>query len=203
MGGVRKRFSNDLLFLDLIRFKYIMILNRKMYSNSCFINPDGYLPVSVSFPIENLYQNKNIVDEILKNPRPTWEQYFVEIVNIVKKRSPCRRLQVGCILVKDNRIISAGYNGFIAGCPHKSIIRDNHEMATIHAEYNAIADCAKRGVMCEGSVAYITHYPCIHCYKLLVASGISHIYYIEDYKNDKIVGELKEDCGVDIEKIDI
>lgn len=197
MGGVRERFCDDLLFLDIIQFKYIMILNRKMYSNSSFINPDGYLPVSVS-----LFQNKK-VDEILKNPRPTWEQYFVEIVNIVKKRSPCHRLQVGCILVKDNRIISAGYNGFIAGCPHKSIIRDNHEMATIHAEYNAIADCAKRGVMCEGSVAYITHYPCIHCYKLLVASGISHIYYIEDYKNDKIVGELKEDCGVDIEKIDI
>lgn len=173
-----------------------------MFSSSSFINSDGYyIPYIQPSKSHSQRTPSSFNLKQTTNTRPTWEQYFVEIVNIVKKRSPCHRLQVGCILVKDNRIISAGYNGFIAGCPHKSIIRDNHEMATIHAEYNAIADCAKRGVMCEGSVAYITHYPCIHCYKLLVASGISHIYYIEDYKNDKIIVELKKDCGVEIEKI--
>lgn len=116
--------------------------------------------------------------------RPSWDQYFKNIVNETKKRSPCKRLQVGCLLVRDNRIISQGYNGFIPGCPHKSIVIDNHEQSTIHAEQNAIIDCAKRGVNCNDSIAYITHFPCINCLKMLVQAGIEKIYYINDYKND-------------------
>ena len=65
------------------------------------------------------------------------------------ERSSCHRLQVGCLLVKDNRIISQGYNGHLPGAPHKSIVRNNHEQATVHAEQNAICDCAKRGVSCK------------------------------------------------------
>ena len=110
--------------------------------------------------------------------RPSWDEYFKEIVLLTKTRSPCHRLQVGCLLVKDNRIISQGYNGFLPGCPHESIIRDNHEQATLHAEQNALMDCAKRGVSCEGSTAYITHYPCIICTRLLLAGGIKKINYI-------------------------
>ena len=119
--------------------------------------------------------------------RLSWDQYFSEIVKVTAKRSPCDRLKVGCILVKDNRIISQGYNGFLPGCPHKSIVRDNHEQATVHAEQNAIADCAKRGVSCNGSTAYITHYPCIICTRMLLASGIKEIKYLEDYHNDDLV----------------
>ena len=119
--------------------------------------------------------------------RLSWDDYFKQIVEVTKKRSPCERLQVGCLLVKDNRIISQGYNGFLPGAPHKSIVRDDHEMATIHAEQNAIADCVKRGVSCNGCIAYITHYPCITCAKLIVASGIQEIKYIDDYKNDELV----------------
>ncbi len=58
-------------------------------------------------------------------------------------------------------------------------------MATIHAEQNAIIDCAKRGVSCNNAHAYVTHYPCIVCLKMLVQSGIEKIYYIHDYKNDE------------------
>jgi len=119
--------------------------------------------------------------------RPDWDNYFKEIVQVTSKRSPCERLQVGCLLVNNNRIISQGYNGFLPGCPHKSIMRDNHEQATIHAEQNAICDCAKRGVSCENSIAYITHYPCLICCRLLIASGIKEIRYIHDYKNDELV----------------
>ncbi len=115
--------------------------------------------------------------------RPTWQEYFRNIVLCTATRSSCHRLQVGCILVKDNRIISQGYNGSLSGHPHESIIVDNHEIATIHAEQNAIIDCAKRGVSCQGADAYITHFPCIHCLKMLVQSGIQKIYYIQDYKN--------------------
>tara|TARA_B100000768_G_C11280089_1_gene378058 strand:- start:2578 stop:2982 length:405 start_codon:yes stop_codon:yes gene_type:complete len=133
--------------------------------------------------------------------RPNWHEYFKEICLVTKKRSPCERLQVGCILVKDNRIISQGYNGFLPGCEHLSIVRDNHEQATIHAEQNAIADCAKRGVQCKDSIAYITHYPCIICTRILLASGISKIKYINDYKNDKLVDYFCKQTNVEIEKI--
>ena len=133
--------------------------------------------------------------------RPTWDEYFKEIVQATAKRSPCERLQVGCLLVKDNRIVSQGYNGFLPGCQHASIVRDGHEQATVHAEQNAIADCAKRGVSCEKCTAYITHYPCIICCRMLLAAGIQKIKYIHDYRNDSLVEHFSEMVGVPIEKI--
>jgi dCMP deaminase len=135
------------------------------------------------------------------NNRITWDNYFSKIVLVTSERSPCDRLKVGCLLVKDNRIISQGYNGFLPGCPHNSIVRDNHEQATVHAEQNAIADCAKRGVSCENSTAYITHYPCIICTRILLASGISEIKYIQDYKNDELVNTFAQQLNVSISKI--
>ena len=133
--------------------------------------------------------------------RPNWDNYFKEIVQVSAKRSPCERLHVGCLLVRDNRIISMGYNGFLPGCAHLSIVRDGHEQATVHAEQNAIADCAKRGVSCIDSTAYITHYPCIICARLLFASGIKIIKYIIDYKNDSLVATFAEEMKVEIMKI--
>ena len=134
-------------------------------------------------------------------PRPDWDDYFKEIVQVTSKRSPCSRLKVGCLLVKDHRIISQGYNGFLPGCAHKSVIRDSHEQATVHAEQNALCDCAKRGVSCKDSIAYITHYPCIICTRLLLASGISEIRYIHDYKNDNLVTYFFDQLKVSVCKI--
>ena len=133
--------------------------------------------------------------------RPDWNDYFKEIVQITAKRSPCDRLHVGCLFVKDNRIISQGYNGFLPGCEHKSIIRDDHEQATIHAEQNCIADCAKRGVSSEGCIAYITHYPCIICCRLLLASGIKSIKYINNYKNDELVEYFCKNMNIELSEI--
>jgi dCMP deaminase len=133
--------------------------------------------------------------------RLTWDKYFAKIVETTSERSPCSRLQVGCLLVKDNRIVSQGYNGFLPGCPHESIIRDNHEQATLHAEQNALMDCAKRGVSCEDCIAYITHYPCIICTRLLLAGGIKRIKYLNDYKNDDLVVKFTEQCNVCIDKL--
>ena len=133
--------------------------------------------------------------------RLSWDNYFAQIVELSAERSPCERLKVGCLLVKNNRIISQGYNGFLPNCPHKSIVRNNHEQATVHAEQNAIADCAKRGVSCNESTAYITHYPCIICARLLLAAGISNIKYLDDYKNDNLVKVLANQMEVYIEKI--
>ena len=135
------------------------------------------------------------------NIRPTWEEYFKVIVENTALRSPCDRLQVGCLLTRDNRIISQGYNGFLPGAPHESIVENNHEQATVHAEQNAICDCAKRGVSCEGATAYITHYPCIICTRLLLASGIKDIKYLEDYKNDELVKTFTNELNVKVEKL--
>ena len=104
--------------------------------------------------------------------RPSWDEYFKEIVRVTSSRSSCNRLQVGCALVKNNRIVAQGYNGFLPGCPHISQVRAGHEQATVHAEQNAIADCAKRGASCEGCIAYITHYPCLNCMKILCAAEL-------------------------------
>jgi dCMP deaminase len=133
--------------------------------------------------------------------RISWDEYFSKIVVATSERSPCERLQVGCLLVNDNRIVSQGYNGFLPGCPHESIVRDNHEQATLHAEQNALMDCAKRGVSCDGCTAYITHYPCIICTRLLLAGGIKKIKYIKDYKNDDLVKKFTDQCNVCAEKL--
>jgi dCMP deaminase len=135
------------------------------------------------------------------NSRPSWDEYFKRLASYTSERSPCERLQVGCILVRENRIISQGYNGFLPGCKHQSIVRDGHEQATIHAEQNAIVDCAKRGVSCNGCTAYITHFPCIICMRLLCASGIRQIKYIEDYKNDELTYTFSQIANVPIIKI--
>ena len=123
-------------------------------------------------------------------PRMSWQDYFMKAATLASIRSPCERLKVGCVLVKNNRLISMGYNGFLGGCEHKSIVRDGHEQATIHAELNAITDAAKRGASIDDCVAYVTHYPCLNCYKALASSGIKKVYYKEDYRNDPVVEEL-------------
>jgi len=133
--------------------------------------------------------------------RISWDEYFSKIVVATSERSPCERLHVGCLLVKENRIVSQGYNGFLPGCPHESIVRDNHEQATLHAEQNALMDCAKRGVSCDGCIAYITHYPCIICTRLLLAGGIKKIKYVNDYKNDELVKKFTDQCNVVVEKL--
>jgi dCMP deaminase len=108
---------------------------------------------------------------------------------------------VGCLLVSNNRIVSQGYNGFLSGCEHISVLRDGHEQATVHAEQNAVTDCAKRGVSSLDCTAYITHFPCIICCRILLAAGIRSIKYIHDYKNDELVERFCKEMWVPIEKI--
>jgi dCMP deaminase len=137
----------------------------------------------------------------MTNSRPSWNEYFKQLVTLTSSRSSCPRLNVGCLFVKDNRIIAQGYNGYIAGLQHEPIIKDSHNIATIHAEQNTITDCAKRGVSCNDCVAYITHYPCFNCMKLMVSCGICQINYINDYNNDKLVEKLAKEANISINKI--
>lgn len=133
--------------------------------------------------------------------RMNWDTYFSQVAQLISSRSSCNRLHVGCVIVNDRRIASTAYNGFLAGAPHKSMVRDNHEQATVHAEQNAIADCARRGVSVDGSTCYVTHYPCINCAKILAASGVKTIKYISNYKNDPLVPGLLLNAGVNVEQL--
>lgn len=134
--------------------------------------------------------------------RPSWDEYFMATAMLISTRSPCERLHVGCVVVsggdRKNRIVAAGYNGFLPGTPHVSRLRDGHEQATVHAEQNAIADAARRGSVVEGCIAYVTHFPCINCAKILAASGIAEVRYHRDYSNDPLVAPLLADAGVKI-----
>lgn len=144
------------------------------------------------------------IEHIVQNHQHkiSWEDYLMSITLLVSCRSSCERLHVGCIIVDDeHRIVSVGYNGFLAGVPHTSRIRDNHEQNTIHAEQNAISYAAKNGVSVNQCHAYITHYPCIHCAKILASSGIKHIYYHTDYKNDSLVQLILNDAHITITQI--
>ena len=127
--------------------------------------------------------------------RLNWDEYFMSIALLASQRSPCTRLHVGSVIVKNNRLVSMGYNGFIPGAPHISRVKDNHEQSIIHSEINAITDCAKRGTSLEGSKIYVTHFPCINCFRSIAACGIKEIIYLEEYKNDQIVEELAKDSG--------
>lgn len=126
--------------------------------------------------------------------RPAWDDYFMAVALLIATRSSCGRLHVGCVIVSQgqypNRIVAAGYNGFMAGTPHVSHMRDGHEQATIHAEQNAVTDAAKRGISVAGCIAYVSHFPCLQCAKLLAASGIVEIRYHFDYHNDPLAIEL-------------
>ena len=134
--------------------------------------------------------------------RPSWDEYFMATAVLLSTRSNCERLHVGCVVVtggaRKNRIVAAGYNGYLPGAAHVSHVRDGHEQATVHAEQNAVADAARRGSSVEGCVAYVTHYPCINCAKIMASSGIAEIRYRLDYKNDPLVAPLLAESGVTI-----
>jgi dCMP deaminase len=148
-----------------------------------------------------LSQIINLVSNWDKETRLSWDEYFIATAFLISSRSPDLRLKVGCVLVKDNHVISMGYNGFLPKVEHKSFIENGHEQATVHAEQNSISDCAKRGVKTEGAIAYITHYPCINCFKILASSGITQIYYRDDYKNHNLVSVLAQQSNIKIIKL--
>jgi len=137
--------------------------------------------------------------------RPSWDAYFMATAMLMASRSSCERLNVGCVIVsggvQKNRIVAAGYNGFLPGAPPLSRVRDGHEQATVHAEQNAICDAARRGVSLDGATVYITHFPCINCAKILAATGIRCIKYRRDYRNDALVKDILLESDVKIEQL--
>ncbi|MCS0786647.1 ComE operon protein 2 [Cytobacillus pseudoceanisediminis] len=132
--------------------------------------------------------------------RISWNQYFMAQSHLLALRSTCTRLAVGATIVRDKRIIAGGYNGSIAGGEHcideGCYVIDNHCVRTIHAEMNAILQCAKFGVPTTDAEIYVTHFPCLQCCKAIIQAGIKTVYYAQDYKNHPYGIELFEKAGV-------
>lgn len=141
----------------------------------------------------------------MSKERISWDQYFMTQSHLLSLRSTCARLMVGATIVRDNRIIAGGYNGSTTGSVHcideGCYVIDNHCVRTIHAEMNALLQCAKFGVKTEGAVIYVTHFPCIHCCKSIIQAGIKGVYYAEDYKNHPYAIELFQQAGVKMKKV--
>jgi dCMP deaminase len=139
--------------------------------------------------------------------RISWNQYFMAQSQLLALRSTCTRLAVGATIVRDKRIIAGGYNGSIAGgehcIDHGCYVIDNHCVRTIHAEMNAILQCAKFGVPTAGADIYVTHFPCLQCCKSIIQAGIKTVFYAEDYKNHPYAIELFRQAGVKTEQVEV
>ncbi|NMA89991.1 MAG: ComE operon protein 2 [Amphibacillus sp.] len=137
--------------------------------------------------------------------RISWEQYFMTQSHLIALRSTCERLTVGATIVRDNRIIAGGYNGSVSGSDHcideGCYVIDGHCVRTVHAEMNAILQCAKFGVQTEGAEIYVTHYPCLQCCKAIIQAGIKTVYYAADYRNHPYASELFKDANVNVQFI--
>ncbi|WP_096270644.1 ComE operon protein 2 [Paucisalibacillus globulus] len=139
--------------------------------------------------------------------RISWNQYFMAQSQLLALRSTCTRLMVGATIVRDKRIIAGGYNGSVSGSVHciddGCYVIDGHCVRTVHAEANALLQCAKFGVPTENAEVYVTHFPCLQCTKQLIQSGIKSVYYAEDYKNHPYAIQLFKEAGVKTEKVEL
>lgn len=138
--------------------------------------------------------------------RPSWDEYFMELAQVVAKRSTCNRRSVGAVLVRDKRILTTGYNGSPPGQPHCTdegcLMVDNHCVRAIHAEQNAIIQGALHGIDLRGATCYVTSAPCVHCSKMLIAAGIKRIVFLDSYTDD--LGErMARQAGVAYERFEV
>lgn len=145
--------------------------------------------------------------------RPAWEIYFMDITELVARRSTCTRRSVGAIIVKDKRILSTGYNGAPSGVRHcidVGCLREDlnvasgqrHELCRgIHAEQNAIIQAALHGVSIKDATLYCTNLPCAICAKMIINAGIKKIIYLSGYA-DQMSAEMLNEAGVDVSKLE-
>ena len=145
--------------------------------------------------------------------RPSWDEYFMQIVDLVKTRSTCLRRQVGALIVKDKRILASGYNGApsgVAHCAEVGCLRqqlnipsgERHELCrAIHAEQNAIVQAAYSGTSVSGSTMYVSLQPCSLCAKLMINAGIKKLVFRGNYPDELALSMLNE-AGVELVNFD-
>ena len=142
--------------------------------------------------------------------RPSWDEYFMEMAELARKRSTCLRRHVGAVIVKDNRVIATGYNGVSKGirhCEETGCLRQQlnvpsgkmHELCRgLHAEQNAIIQAACMGSSIEGGTLYCTTQPCVICTKMIINAGIKRVVIKESYP-DALAQEMAAEAGLVID----
>lgn len=147
-----------------------------------------------------------------RNPRPDWDDYFMQIAFLVAQRSTCLRRQVGALLVSNRRLLATGYNGAPQGLPHceerGGCLREalgippgeRQELCrALHAEQNAILQAAVHGVGLQEVTAYSTTQPCVTCAKMLVNANVKRIVFAGDYP-DPLAREILAEAGISLER---
>ncbi len=150
-----------------------------------------------------------------EHKRPSWDEYFFDVVEAVSKRGSCDRGRTGCVIVKDKQILVTGYVGAPSGIPDcseighlmKKVTHDdgkesNHCMRTVHAEQNAICQAAKRGVALEGSTLYCKLAPCRACAMMIIQSGIKTVYAAKGYHGATDTAALFKEVGIELKYLD-
>ena len=140
----------------------------------------------------------------MAHQRIGWHEYFMNIARQAATRATCDRKHVGAVIVRDRTILSTGYNGSVRGMPHCDDVghtmENDHCVATLHAEANAILQSAKNGVNIDGAEIYTTASPCWSCFKMIANAGIRRIYYREFYRDQR---SLRVAAQIGLELVDL
>lgn len=147
-----------------------------------------------------------------KDVRPSWDEYFMEVMEAISKRATCDRGKSGCVIVKNKQILVTGYVGSPMGLPHcdevghqfKKMINEDgsvseHCVRTVHAEQNAICQAAKLGVSIDGATVYCRMTPCRVCAMLLINCGIKRVVCERKYHAGGESEEMFKKVGIDLE----
>lgn len=145
-------------------------------------------------------------------PRPSWDEYFLELADLVASRSTCLRRQVGAVLVRKDRIISTGYNGAPRGLGHcldMGCLREEMQIPSghryelcrgVHAEQNAIINAAFYGVSTQDSVIYCTNQPCLICARMIINAGIIKVVHRGNF-DDQLAVQFLREAGIEFVEI--
>jgi dCMP deaminase len=140
--------------------------------------------------------------------RPGWHAYFMAMAELAASRGTCPRRRVGAVLARGERVIATGYNGSLRGQPHCTdvgcLLVDGHCRRTVHAEMNALLQCALHGSSSLGTICYTTSFPCLDCAKALAQAGVVRVIYRDAYPGpepDPLTRELLQAAGVVVEAL--
>ncbi len=149
-----------------------------------------------------------------KYHRPSWDEYFLQIAELVGTRGTCDRGRSGCVIVRDKRILCTGYVGSPSGLPHcdevgheiRTVIHEDgtksqHCLRTGHAEANAIANAARFGIALEGATLYAHMTPCYACAKMIINAGIKRVVFNLDYHDGQRSKEIFKEAGIKFDLI--
>jgi len=144
--------------------------------------------------------------------RPSWDDYFLSIADLVSSRSTCLRRRVGAVVVKNKQVLATGYNGAPSGITHCSQVGclreelkvpsgERHELCrALHAEQNAFLQAARHGSSVNEATLYITTQPCSICAKMIVNAGVKKIVFQGDYP-DKLAISFLEEAGIELKQV--